>query len=386
MPLRLTTALVFGLLVALPAAGQTSQGSRNVELISHSPLRDAGPALAVAFEQEGVSAFVAHAGAISVLNTETGRLTSRWTGDGVGIRDISLAGRQTLAVAHGAGVSLMTFDDSGSLSPGSEHSIGETRAVFGYQHSTAGAIALAATAQGVVLMSTQGQPIGIAAAPEGVADREKGMVGVSAAYDLATETDRLYAAGAGGYFVFDITVPAEPALLTWVNSAAVHMGVGVQPSPDATHIVTTTNYASAPVRIFDLRPALDGTISQVRTASGAWTADWHGYSERFEVRWPYVFVAARDQGFQMFNMNNTFEPYTTAWFKSSNGTPGKGAIGAVDLDVRNRDGLVAVADAQTGVWLLRVEDFTGWDGRGWGLGNISSVQDWESGPVGSDKW
>jgi hypothetical protein len=240
---------------------------------------------------------------------------------------------------------------------------------------------LAASKAGVRVIGDESSAL--IAIPDDVPGRERGAFGVYAAYDMATEQDRLYVAAAGGYFVFDISDTAAPALLTWVNSAAVQNGISVQASPDAATIVTTTDYASAPVRIFDLRPALDGTISQVRTASGAWTADWRSHAERFELRWPYVFVAARDQGFRMFNMRNVFEPYSTAWFRTAQPSA---ELGAIDIDVRNADGLVAVLDADTGLWLLQVEDFHGWDGRGWGLGNISSVQDWTNGPLGADQW
>jgi hypothetical protein len=35
----------------------------------------------------------------------------------------------------------------------------------------------------------------------------------------------------------------------------------------------------------------------------------------------------------------------------------------------------------TGLWVFRMEGFEGWNGRDWGMPNISSVQDWEKGPA-----
>jgi len=40
-----------------------------------------------------------------------------------------------------------------------------------------------------------------------------------AGYDVATHQDRLYAAGAGGYFVFDVTNLRDPKLLASVTGS-----------------------------------------------------------------------------------------------------------------------------------------------------------------------
>jgi len=48
------------------------------------------------------------------------------------------------------------------------------------------------------------------------------------------------------------------------------------------------------------------------------------------------------------------------------------------VDVRNADGLIVVSDMTTGLWTFRMEGFGGWDGRQWGLPNISSAQDWDA--------
>ena len=38
----------------------------------------------------------------------------------------------------------------------------------------------------------------------------------------------------------------------------------------------------------------------------------------------------------------------------------------------------------TGFWTFRMKGFSGWNGADWGMPNISSVQDWENGPTGSN--
>ena len=377
----LSTLLLLTILAAPTVSAQSSQGSRNVTLMGRAPVRAGGAVVAVALDQRRPFAYVAHERAISVVSTEHYGVVSSWASDAGGISDVIQFGDQGIALATERGIRLATVSDEGSLEPGRSVAVSGIRSLAGYRHSSGAAYVLAAGTGGISAIGDESAAL--IAVPEDVPGRERGAFGVYAAYDLATEQDRLYMAAAGGYFVFNISDIAAAELLTWVNSAAVQNGIGVQASPDATTIVTTTDYASAPVRIFDLRPALDGTISQVRTASGAWTANWRSHAERFQVRWPYVFVAARDQGFRMFNMRNVYEPYSTAWFRTAQ--PGA-ETGATDIDVRNSDGLVAVLDADTGLWLIQVEDFHGWDGRGWGVGNISAVQDWDQGPLGADQW
>ena len=50
--------------------------------------------------------------------------------------------------------------------------------------------------------------------------------------------------------------------------------------------------------------------------------------------------------------------------------------GAFGIDVRNRDGLIAISDMRSGLWLFHLKGFTGWNGHTYGMPNISSVQDY----------
>jgi hypothetical protein len=55
--------------------------------------------------------------------------------------------------------------------------------------------------------------------------------------------------------------------------------------------------------------------------------------------------------------------------------------GAFGVDVRNSDGLIALSDMRTGLWLFKLKGFDGWNGKDYGMANISSVQDWANGPA-----
>ena len=59
--------------------------------------------------------------------------------------------------------------------------------------------------------------------------------------------------------------------------------------------------------------------------------------------------------------------------------------GAFGVDVRNYDGLIALSDMRSGLWLFRMDGFKGWNGHDLGMANISSVQDYDNGPDGAPK-
>ena len=117
-------------------------------------------------------------------------------------------------------------------------------------------------------------------------------------------------------------------------------------------------------------------------------ADWRNDYAMLEVRWPFVFVAAHEDGLQVFNMRDPVNPYTEAFYRTvetlpeTPATPSTPASGAVALDIRNDDGLIVVGDMDTGFWAFTLEAFQGWHGHNWGLPNMSSAQDWDAGPDG----
>ncbi|MFQ5550312.1 MAG: hypothetical protein ACE5FJ_03635, partial [Gemmatimonadales bacterium] len=216
------------------------------------------------------------------------------------------------------------------------------------------------------------------------------------AYDPATGQDKFYGAGRGGYYVYDVTVPEQAGLLfSLTGISGVTGGHTFTPTPDGAFAVTESEYQYAPLRLFDLRPGQRGERRNIRRPISAWTADWRTLAHNHEVRWPYVFVSAYEDGLQVFNMMDPENPVTVGWYYTYDGPHMSGyggsqapnmmgtsvMNGAFGVDVRNVDGLIAISDAATGFWLFSLEGFQGWNGEDWAMPNISSVQDWDNGPV-----
>lgn len=214
-------------------------------------------------------------------------------------------------------------------------------------------------------------------------------------YDVATGQDKFYGAGLGGYSVWDVTKPEEPKSLFTITSTGMDVAHTFTPTPDGRYAVTETEYQYTPLRIWDLEPGQSGKTENIDTPIGAWTADWRDMAHNHEVRWPYVFVSAYEDGLQVFDMSDPKNPKTVGhWFtcecvheqgfggSAANGWQGSGNVmqGAFGVDVRNRDGLVAITDMRTGLWLFKVDGFNGWNGKDHGMPNVSSVQDWDRGP------
>ena len=225
------------------------------------------------------------------------------------------------------------------------------------------------------------------------------------AYDPATKQDKFYGPGSGGYYLYDITRPESPKMITSVTGiAGMTWGHTFTPDPTGRYAVLETEYQYAPLRIVDLKPGLDGTVKTISRPIGAWTPDWKVLPHNHEVRWPYVFVSAYEDGLQVFNMMDPTNPYTVGAYytcdcphgagwssdpknpRGSNVSVGGNIFhGAEGVDVRNTDGLIVISDWETGFWALKMDGFDGWNGHQWGMPNISSVQDWDAGPEGAPK-
>jgi hypothetical protein len=211
------------------------------------------------------------------------------------------------------------------------------------------------------------------------------------AYDAATHQDKFYGAGLGGYYVYDVTDLKNPKLLTSVTGVAgITFGHTFMAEPTGRYAWAETEYQYAPLRVFDLKPGLDGTVKNISRPIGAWTADWKDLAHNFEIRWPYVFVSAYEDGLQVVNMMDPTNPYTVGYYYTCgcphNQDARMGVMnGAWGVQVRNADGLIVISDIQTGMWSLKMEGFDGWNGHQWGLPNISSAQDWDNGPEGAPK-
>ena len=250
-----------------------------------------------------------------------------------------------------------------------------------------------------------GQPAQpISRIPNGQTPQGQGYHDFYIGYDPAAHQDKFYGAGLdAGFFVYDVTRPEEPKLLTSITGVAgLHLGHTFMPSPDGRYAVTQMEYQFAPVRIFDLKPGLDGTVKTISRPIGAWMANWKLASHNHELRWPYIFVASFEDGLQVVNMMDPTNPYTVGSYDTHSGpvlggiNPGlsgwkpaepSGEIfnGLWGVDVRNADGLIVVSDFRTGFWAVKMDGFDGWNGHQWGMPNISSAQDWDNGPDGAPK-
>ncbi len=214
-------------------------------------------------------------------------------------------------------------------------------------------------------------------------------------YDPATGQDKFYGAGLGGYSVWDVTKPETPKQLFTITSLGMDVAHTFTPSPDGRYAVTETEYQYTPLRIWDLEPGQSGKTQNIDIPISAWTPDWRDLVHNHEVRWPYVFVSAYEDGLFVFNMKDPKHPKTEGHYYTCEcehehgfgGNPDNGwqsttsvMQGAFGVDVRNYDGLVAISDMRTGLWLFKMDGFNGWNGHDVGMPNISSVQDWDRGP------
>ena len=217
-------------------------------------------------------------------------------------------------------------------------------------------------------------------------------------YDPATHQDKFYGAGLGGYSVWDVTHPEAPTQMFTITGLGLDIAHTFTPSPDGHYAVTETEYQYTPLRIWDLSEGQSGKTKNIDLPISGWTADWRDLSHNHEVRWPYVFVSAYEDGMQVFDLKNPTSPKTDGYYFTCGcvhehgfgGTPDNGwestvsvEQGAFGVDVRNYDGLIALSDMRTGLWLFRMDGFKGWNGHDYGMPNISSVQDYDHGPEGA---
>jgi len=204
-------------------------------------------------------------------------------------------------------------------------------------------------------------------------------------YHVDTQQDRFYGAGTGGYYVYDVTDLENPALLVSLSGIeGVASGHTFTPTPDGRYVVAESEYRYAPLRIFDLKPGLDGEVANISVPISAWTANWQYLVHNHEIRWPFVFVSGYMDGLQVFSIMDPSNPVTVGYYATYIGPENLDVYptdnGAFGVDVRNADGLIVISDMTTGFWAFRMEGFQGWSGADWGMPDISSVQDWSAGP------
>lgn len=280
---------------------------------------------------------------------------------------------------------------------------GGFRGIFAYKHSDERALLFAALDSGqtviydldsVIAGPTHAALVGHVPVPGARSDAGAGYADITVMFDPASHEDRFYGAGRGGFYVYDVTRPASPKLLTSiVGSAGVTDGSTFTPTPDGQFAIAGTGVQYSPLRVFDLRDGLAGRVQTIQRPIGAWTADWRDATHQQVVRWPLAFIASYEDGLQIINLDDPAHPQTAAWYYTCGCAheAGFGSVadphgtsvinGAIGVDVRNSDGLIALSDANTGVWLFRLDGFAGWNGPDVGMPNVSTAQDWDRGPL-----
>lgn len=221
---------------------------------------------------------------------------------------------------------------------------------------------------------------------------QRGYHDMYVAYLPASGQDRFYGGGPevtylGGNYVYDVTDLEHPRLLATVKAQEGQQAGGhtFVATPDGRYVLTEMNsLAHAPIRIYDIGPALAGEQPIVKMPVGAWTFDWTKSAHNIEMRWPYAFVSAYTGGLRVIDIRDPTEPVEVAfWDTYDRRTPymgGSTAYGMFGVDVRNADGLIVGSDMHSGLWAFRLEGFNGWNGHDWGVPDVSSVQDWTRSP------
>ena len=416
-------------------------GTPNIEVVGHLPLpgiRFSHADIELEQEMSRPYAYIAqrfgHSGfyAINIENPERPEVLYRWIIDdpdlhqGTGCVDIKYAkdnGRYYVAVscqfAQGgpdADLGAVVFDVTGLPDASTVRKVAEIRLpdlaggihnIFTYRHSNGRALLAATTQSEDVFLYDFGQlgrgitePVSNIRVPTPRAERSRQWHDMYMGYLPDAEQDRFYGAGTGGFHVFDVTDVENPRLLTTVTGIpGVMDGHTFTPTPDGRYAIgmPEPTYQHSPVRFFDLRPpGSDGRSPNVITGSGigAWIAKFGGSTHNHEVRWPYVFISAQDDGLQIVDMTDPTHPFTLGYYQTrvgpmlygdgerpSQATTGNIYTGAWGVDVRNADGLIVVSDFNSGFWAFRLDGFGGWNGNNWGMPNISSAQMWDDGPV-----
>ncbi len=438
-------SLVGSSLVAQFPPGQ--QRSDNVKLLDHVPLGAAGTVMDIEMEQELSRPYVYVARSdygraklgramgmdiVSVREPERAKVIYRWRIEqqelhqglgGMDNKHFKLNGRyydvqsfQFRQSGPDLDLCVIVFDVTGLPDTSTIREVGRIHLpetpggchnIFAYKHSD-GRVLLFTTAESAISDEHGANIYDMERLLAGHADR--GLVGrvplpeprgarrgyhdPYVAYHPESGQDRFYGGGPegtyeGGNYVFDVTDVSAPRLLATIRPVPSQQSGGhtFVATPDGRYGLTEmTSLGHTPIRFFDLQPALEGKETVLRPIA-EWTADWIKSSHNMEIRWPYVFVSAYEDGLQVLDMRNPRRPHAVAFYDTyDHVTPysvGGEASGVFGVDVRNADGLIVAADMHSGFWAFKMEGFDGWNGHDWGMPNISTVQDWDNGPDGA---
>lgn len=437
---RVIALAAFTTFLSLPAAAQDwsplKRGSENIDVLGHLPL---GPAQSVADmdveqEMDRPYAYVARMvygergpkglDIISIADPEKPELLYEWrienqdlhqrTG-GMDVKHFKWNNRyyvvQSLQFGSGGpdnDLGAVILDVTGLPDPSTVREVARIRKpdmpggfhnIFIYKHSDDRVYLFTTARAPGALIYDLGQIVegadpeaalvGMVPVPESALGRGgRGYHDFYVGYHPDTDEDRFYGGGTGGYYIYDVTDLKNPQLrITLTGISGVSYGHTFTPSPDGRYVIAETEYQYAPLRIFDLQPALDGEATNIRSPLSAFTADWRNLVHNHEVRWPFIFVSGYLDGLQIFNLQDPSNPVPVGFYDTYVGPPQKGSAaglggselfnGAFGVDVRNADGLIVISDMSTGLWTFRMDGFSGWNGKMWGVPDISSAQKWD---------
>ena len=309
--------------------GQKVGGSPNIRVVSHLPIRGFVQVADVEIEQEPARPFV-YVSRMRLLTNEAGftlvsikdpakpRVLYNWQIEnselhdqglgGIGSKYFKLRGRYYYVQSFQFGQSgpnadlgAVVFDVTGLPDTSKIKEVGRIRVpewvngfhnIFAYKHSDGRVLLFAAFAgagsyayvydmekfldgdkqQGLIgRIPVPSDPLTSVYIPGYTRPiRIRGYHDMYVGYDPATHQDKFYGPGSGGYYVFDVTRPEEPKLLTSISGAAgIPFGHTFTPDPTGRYAVAETEYQTAPLRIFDLKPGLEGKVETITRPIGA---------------------------------------------------------------------------------------------------------------------
>jgi len=414
------------------------QQSGNIEVVAHLPLGERYSVADIEIEQdlhrpyvyvsrmlvhgfdiievdEGEGARVLYEWRIENADLHTGRGPTRGQYFKIGDRYYYLQGLQFGQGGPNRDLGAVVFEVTGLPDPSQVREVARIHApdapggfhnTYAYKHSDGRVLMFVTSGPGAKVYDMEkllaGDPdyglIGVVPVAQTADMLSSGYHDFWVGFDPETQQDKFYGAGGGGYYVYDVTYPEAPEILVTVTDVpGFNWGHTFTPSPDGRYAIGEAEWQYQPLRVFDLKPGLDGEVENIDRAIGAWHADWRTVAHNHEVRWPYVFISGYEVGMYVVNMIDPTNPYTVGYFDTYRGGHNKGEFGdpwgpgnftwgvydgAFGVQVRNADGLIVISDMTTGFWALRMDGFQGWNGEDWGMPNVSSAQDWDNGPPG----
>jgi len=130
-----------------------------------------------------------------------------------------------------------------------------------------------------------------------------------AAWEPESGRDILYGSGFDGYYIYDITDPVNPELITSiVGVMGVTLAHTLTATPDGKIGVGQTEYRYSPIRVYDLEPGIHGGQERITSELSAWTRNYKALSHNNEMRYPYVFVSSYKDGIDVFDISDPENP------------------------------------------------------------------------------